>query len=130
MFDLVAIAAVAFSFAGADDVWRCRNQYEVWCAETGCRLAPKEETTPLDISADRQGFSVCAYSGCWEGKARPKGKAGRQLWTAENVSFSTSKEGMKTDVTLLIFEADGVGFVRAGGLATPLLCERRAKTGE
>jgi hypothetical protein len=34
---------------------------------------------------------------------------------------------MRSDVTLLIFQSDGVGFVRAGGLATPLLCERAEK---
>jgi hypothetical protein len=32
--------------------------------------------------------------------------------------------GMESDVTLLINEKDGVGFVRVVGFATPLLCTR------
>ena len=126
---LVAIAAAGAMAAGAPTGWHCRNELEIWCTDEGCRQAPPGESTPLDIWAGRGTYSVCAYTGCWEGKARPKRIGERLLWTGKNVAFSTSpdKDEMATDVTLLIFESDGVGFVRAGGLATPLLCERAEK---
>lgn len=108
------------------ETWNCRNQIEVWCAADGCAATPPGEFTPMDINANAKGgFSVCAYSGCWNSKARPKRAAGRFLWTANGVAFSTAPDGgMEADVTLLIVQRDGVGFVRVGGLATPLLCTR------
>lgn len=109
------------------DAWRCRNQVEVWCAADGCAAANPEEFTPMDISADASGaLSVCAYTGCWAGKATVARAGGRWLWAGDAFDFSTSQQGEKTDVTLMIVARDGVGFVRAGGLATPVLCTRAA----
>lgn len=109
-------------------VWRCRNQLEVWCAADGCAATPPEEFTPLEVTADaRRGATVCAYTGCWKIARRAVRANGRLLWSGEQLAFSTRRGGaMAADVTLLIVEKDGVGFVRAGSLATPLLC---AKTG-
>lgn len=116
-----------------EDVWHCRNQVEVWCMIDGCAAAPPDEFTPMDIRAGADGaLSVCAYTGCWEAASRPLRAAGRILWAADDVAFSSDADGaMTADVTLLVVERDGVGFVRVGGLATPLLCERAApNTGE
>ncbi|MBI1364981.1 MAG: hypothetical protein GC153_03380 [Alphaproteobacteria bacterium] len=120
-----ALAALSSAHAAApDSVWRCRNQVEVWCAADGCAAAKPEEFTPMDISADSRGrLSVCAYSGCWEAKAKLVRRRGRALWAADNAGFSTQDGGgAGAQLTLLIIEEDGVGFVRVGGLATPLLC--------
>lgn len=108
------------------DGWTCRNQLEVWCAADGCAAAREGEFTPMDIHARAGGaLSVCAYSGCWETTSAPVRKGGRILWAVDDVAFSSSADGaMTADVTLLIVEKDGVGFVRVGGLATPLLCAR------
>ena len=109
-----------------NDSWTCRNQIEVWCAADGCAAAAPDETTPLDIRAYRRGgFSICAYSGCWEGEGPPLIANGRLLWTADAARFSTHSDGgMDAAATLLIVQKEGVGFVRVAGLATPLLCER------
>ncbi|HBK93172.1 MAG TPA: hypothetical protein DDZ68_16035 [Parvularcula sp.] len=122
--------ALAF-FLGANreglppDAWRCRNQVEVWCAADGCAAANPDEFTPMDISADARGaLSVCAYSGCWSGKAKVARAGGRWLFAGDAFAFSTSQGGETADVTLVIVARDGVGFVRAGGLATPVLCAR------
>lgn len=107
------------------DAWSCRNQVEVWCAADGCAATSPEEFTPLDISADADGaLSVCAYTGCWSGKARVARAGGRWLWAGDGLPFSPSIGGAAADVTLVILARDGVGFVRAGGLATPLICSR------
>lgn len=121
---LIATLVAALAAAEVPRAWHCRNELEVWCTADGCAAAG--EFTPMDIWADpKGGVSVCAYSGCWEGAARPRRVSGRLLWTAEDAPFSTARDGeMSADITLLVFETDGVGFVRAGGLATPLLCER------
>ena len=112
------------------EAWHCRNQLEVWCTADGCAATPPGESTPMDIHADLTGeLSVCAYTGCWETEPAPENTPvranGRILWTGDDLAFSTRPDGaMSADLTLLIVEKDGVGFVRVGGLATPLLCER------
>ena len=108
------------------DAWACTNQVEVWCTVDSCAAKDADETTPLRIAARRDGvFSVCAYTGCWEGKASVIDNNGRLLWAADGAAFSSRPEGgWEADISLLIVEKDGVGFVRVGGIATPLLCLR------
>ncbi len=107
--------------------WSCNNQIEVWCTGDSCAAMNEDETTPLDIWASRDGrFAVCAYSGCWEGETELVESRGRLLWAADNVEFLSGRGGSNVDVTLVIIEKEGVGFVRAGGFATPLLCSRAA----
>ncbi len=111
--------------------WNCRNQIEVWCAADGCAATPPDESTPMDIWASTDGaISACAYSGCWEGNAAASASAGRLLWTGDGLPFVSAIDGAKGDVTLLILAWDGVGFIRAGGIATPVLCRRALKFGD
>lgn len=126
MIEMLVFALLGASRDGLPpDAWRCRNQVEVWCTADGCAATNPEEFTPMDISANANGaVSVCAYSGCWSGKAMIVRAKGRWLWAGDGFAFSTSQDGEKTDVTLVIHARDGVGFVRAGGLATPVLCTR------
>ncbi|MCB2112521.1 MAG: hypothetical protein KDD85_03130 [Parvularculaceae bacterium] len=113
------------------EMWNCRNQVEVWCAADGCAAASADEFTPMDIWASVTGeISACAYSGCWEGAAAISREAGRLLWIGDDLPFVSAIEGAKGDVTLLIFADDGVGFIRTGGIATPLLCARRLPYGD
>ena len=108
------------------DAWTCQNQIEVWCAVDGCAAKAEDETTPLDIWArsDNGKFSICAYTGCWEGQATFTEASGRLLWAADDVAFTSGQGGFTADVSLMIVNKDGVGFIRVGGLATPLLCLR------
>lgn len=133
MFTALAVALIlgASKSEVPPERWNCRNQVEVWCAADGCAATPPEETTPMDIWASADGsVSVCAYTGCWEGEAAYTSDAGRFLWRADGIPFVSPIEGAKGDITLLILAADGVGFVRAGGIATPVLCRRALKAGD
>jgi len=106
------------------DLWRCDNQIEVWCTVDSCAAKPADEMTPLSVSASLDGrFSICAYTGCWEGKSEAAGTPSRLLWAADAVPFSTN-DAFTADISLLIIAKDGVGFVRVGGIATPLLCAK------
>ena len=125
---MLLLAALASSSKSEipPDAWDCANEIEVWCSVDSCDAKSAEETTPMSITARRDGeFSVCAYTGCWEGKATVTDHAGRLMWVGDGAAFSTRPDGFVADVTLLIIEKDGVGFVRAGGIASPLLCSRR-----
>ncbi len=107
------------------DRWVCANDIEVWCTVDSCAAKPEAETTPMAISARADGrFSVCAYTGCWEGQTRMANIDGRLVWAADGVPFSTN-EAATADISLMIVARDGVGFVRVGAIASPLLCRRR-----
>lgn len=124
---LIALAALVTASKSEvpADRWACANDIEVWCSVDGCAAKDADETTPMAISARRSGeFSVCAYTGCWEGRTRVVDSAGRLVWSADGVAFSTQPDGFKADVTLLIVEKEGVGFVRVGAIASPLMCSR------
>ena len=134
---MIEVAAAFLLGASKTEVppesWNCRNQIEVWCASDGCAATPPDESTPMDIwaSVGKAGegtISACAYTGCWDGKASVAASAGRYLWTGDNLPFVSSAPGAVGDVTLLILAGDGVGFVRAGGIATPVLCRRALKS--
>ena len=104
------------------DRWRCANQVEVWCTVDSCSAKRESETTPMGVEAFADGrFSVCAYTGCWEGKATMRAADGRVFWAANDVAFS-SNDAASADVSIFIVQKEGVGFVRVGALATPMLC--------
>lgn len=129
---MIELAAALMLGASKSEVppesWNCRNQIEVWCAADGCAATAAGELTPMDISASADGkIAACAYSGCWEGEARMTASAGRLLWAGDDLPFGSAAGGGSGDVTLLILAKDGVGFIRAGGIATPVLCVRALK---
>ena len=106
--------------------WVCKNDVEVWCAVDSCAAKAPDETTPMEVAMGAAGqFAVCAYTGCWEGAGSVMRDNGRLLITADETPFSSSPQGQFTaDISLLLIEKDGVGFVRVGGIASPLLCTR------
>jgi hypothetical protein len=114
---LFALAAVG--------VWSCRNPIEISCGPESCAVAPADGFTPMDISAGDGRLSVCAYSGCWEARAKPLRKRGRILFIADQARFSTSdSEDARADLTLVIDERDGAGFLMAAGFSHPLRCSK------
>lgn len=116
------IELIVAALAGA--AWQCRNPVEISCADGACIAAPADAFTPMAISADADGrVSICAYSGCWEARAKPVRKRGRLFYVADAAPFSTSQDpAMRTDITLAIDTRTGEGFVMASGFANPLMC--------
>lgn len=123
------VLAALFSASKSEvppDQWVCANDIEVWCTVDSCAAKPEDETTPMAIAARADGqFSVCAYTGCWEGQTSVSNANGRLVWAADGVPFSTN-EAATADISLMIVVRDGVGFVRVGAIASPILCRRRA----
>ena len=108
------------------DQWVCANDIEVWCTVDSCAAKAESEKTPMAIAARADGrFTICAYTGCWEGETKMANVGGRLLWAADGVPFTTN-EAATADISLMIVARDGVGFVRVGAIASPLLCRRRA----
>ncbi|NNE40917.1 MAG: hypothetical protein HKN14_08355 [Marinicaulis sp.] len=118
------LIAMSTPAAAPKDIWNCTNQVEVWCTVDSCAARKADEITPLAVQARATGeFSVCAYTGCWEGIGTVANNNGRISWAADDVAFSSQPEGgFDADISIMIVEKEAVGFVRVAGLATPLLC--------
>lgn len=79
---------------------------------------------------DSGGMRVCAYSGCWEGTGEVF-RSGRFLvLVGRDLVFSTAPDSpsAREDIALTIDRRDGVGTVKAGAFAQPLLCESAPRT--
>lgn len=104
--------------------WHCRNTVEVQCHAGEC-AAETQGITPLDVRFDASGgFSVCAYSGCWEG-------AGKAVWNPPHLLISVARvdwsdpsrrEENRSDIAIAFDSTDSVALVKAGVFALPMAC--------
>ena len=111
-------------------VWQCANDLEVSCFEGKCETT-SEGFTPMSIRATyQQGhwavLSVCAYSGCWEDKVNLYNQKPFVLLMGKNMPFSSAPndDSLKEDIVLFIDESDGLGIIKAGTFAQPVLCKK------
>ena len=101
--------------------YQCKNDIEIQCTSTGCK-SEAANFTPLSVSFDMTGaLSVCAYTGCWEGRAKVMSDENFILLNAQNLKFSTSDETQ--NITLALDFSDNVAILKAGSFAQPLLCD-------
>ena len=119
-FFVLLFILLASSPALAKGGWHCRNTIEVACTATVCEAA--KEFTPKDIHVGAGKFEVCAYSGCWQGKAQLRNIAGFAVIAAKNLKFSTG--ATKAAIAITIDTRDGIGTIKVDGYAEPLNCVR------
>lgn len=113
------------STAAARSHWQCTNDIEVQCASGQCDASTGDDFTPMSITADESGeLQVCAYSGCWKGKADTQKTANFLVLTGNDLPFTSGeKETSDTEnIAVTIDLNDGIGTVKAGAFAQPLLC--------
>lgn len=106
--------------------WRCRNDLEVSCYQGSCEATAGDDFTPMSVRAYATGaMSVCAYSGCWEGTGEIFESDEFRIFAGHDLEFSTSADSPsdRADVVLAIDRSDGVGTLKVGAFAQPLLCE-------
>lgn len=109
----------------ADEAWHCRNEFEIRCRAGACSLVPEGEFTPLSVAFDSTGsISVCAYTGCWDGRGRAEGDDRFLTVSARGLPFSTASEEdpRRADVALLFDRETAVALLHADGFALPLNC--------
>ena len=105
-------------------VWRCRNTVEVHCDSESCAASPRDEMTPMDVVFSTEGsFSVCAYTGCWDGAGAVASHGPFTSIMARAVPWSDPARADGAEDVMIAFDADDrVAIVKAGGFAVPLNC--------
>jgi hypothetical protein len=117
MVKALLLVLLTISPAQGPEAWRCTNAglAEVLCDSDGCVAATADSYTPMQVSIVGGRLEVCAYSGCFAGAAAMAGRLeGHVVWTARIVD--------EAPATLMIEESSGVGLLRWGAFANPVLC--------
>ena len=122
---LVAALVVSLvSPAIAKGGWACRNTIEVNCSTTSC--AASGDFTPMDIHLNPKSgaIDVCAYTGCWTGKAKVSRRAGFTVFTASRLPFKSGDQpaSSKSSIAITIDTRDGVGVIKVDSFAQPVNC--------
>ena len=108
--------------------WACRNENtEISCGGKTCTVSLPGDFTPMSLSADTQGnLSLCAYSGCWEGKASTVTIAddyftasGTELIWSGTTGGATSGAGR---MSVTIDMNTGTATLLAENYAHPMIC--------
>jgi hypothetical protein len=110
---------------GDATVWRCRNSVEVHCNDGSCGAIPRDEMTPMDVVfSTHGGFSVCAYTGCWDGSGAVASAGPFVTIMASDAPWSDpARADGAEDVAITFDTGDRVALVKAGGYAVPLNCK-------
>jgi len=109
--------------------WTCRNEStEISCDGKTCTVSLPGDFTPMSLRVDTQGnLSLCAYSGCWEGKAS-KTTIADDYFTASGTGLKRSgTTGGATDSTgrlsVTIDMNTGTAILLAENYAHPMTCK-------
>ena len=107
--------------------WECEPDVEVQCTIKSCSVAEDQGIIPIGLSFDSHGtFSLCAYSGCWEGKGEVVSVLPFLVITLGNVDWSDLGQRVegREDVLIAFDAKDHVVMVKAGSIAMPMRCKK------
>jgi len=103
--------------------WDCKPDVEVQRTIEACSVAKDQGTIPIGLSFDSHGtFSLCAYSGCWEGKGKVVSVSPFLIITLGNVDWSDPGRRVegREDVLIAFGARDHVAMVKAGSISMPM----------
>ena len=105
--------------------WTCRNENtEISCVGKICTVSLPGDFTPMSLSADTQGnLSLCAYSGCWEGKASKTTIADDYFFASGAGLIWSGTTGGVGRMSVTIDMNTGTATLLAENYAHPMICK-------
>jgi hypothetical protein len=122
----IAFSMAVWSFGASGMEWQCRNtDMEVSCLDAKC--TSNIPFTPLDIAVSKtQIMTLCAYSGCWEGRAKIVKSQHFMTIVANNLAPQGGNSGQESRGSSLIIDlTDKIGIMKFENFAQPMACESR-----
>ena len=103
--------------------WNCRNKdLEITCSSNKCEAS--DSFTPVSININKNGaLSICAYSGCWEGKGKVMTSGKHILVSGRKLKWSGTTPN-NADFIVALDASDKVGFIKGEGFAMPINCSQ------
>lgn len=118
---LISIVLTLSSMHAFSSSWNCRNNdLEIRCSSSKCETF--DGFTPFAININTNGaLSICAYSGCWEGKGKVMKSGKHIVMSGTNLKW-TGTNSSTADFIVAVDTSDKVGFVKGEGFAMPTTC--------
>jgi hypothetical protein len=119
---LVLVSVPSF----AED-WTCKPDLEVQCTAESCSASDDHGVIPIEVSFNARGdFTLCAYTGCWQGRGKVLSTSPFLVITKKSVDWSDPNRRVegREDVLIAFSPRDGVVMVKAGSIAMPMRCSR------
>ncbi|USD36170.1 hypothetical protein [Ferrimonas sp. SCSIO 43195] len=105
------------------DSWQCSNDFESRCSSQGCSVATTADFTPLSVSLDDRGaLSVCAYSGCWQGRGEVLATRPYLVVVGLAIPWSAPGGDHGSDMVLTLNPKTGVAMLQNEVFDQPLVC--------
>jgi len=104
--------------------WSCRNTVvEIFCQDGLCDVAMPGNFTPMELTLDEDGgISLCAYSGCWSGKAEKVSTAGNYFSVIGLGLPWSGTGGTPTDMSATLNMKTMVATLLTDDYAHPMTC--------
>jgi hypothetical protein len=113
--------------------WECEPDIEVRCSDTSCSMSEDQGTIPVGLSFDSHGkFSLCAYSGCWEGIGKVASTAPFLVITVAKAAWSSPHHRAedREDVLIAFSPSDHIVLIKVESFAMPMRCTPIAAPGK
>jgi len=104
--------------------WSCRNTVaEISCQDGACDVAMPGDFTPMELTLDEDGgMSLCAYSGCWSGKAEKISTTGNYFYAVGLGLIWSGTKGAPEDISATLNMKTMVATVLTDSYAHPMVC--------
>jgi hypothetical protein len=126
-FSILVFILVWADQATAEE-WSCRNENaEIRCDSKKCEVTTPDGFTPTDLNVNTNGnVSFCAYTGCWEGQAANKLRAGKYfIAVGLDLPWSTSSEDSKGSFAVIVDTTTSVAVVLSDVFQQPMTCGKQ-----
>jgi hypothetical protein len=124
---LVGSALVATAVPA--NAYSCQNEtLEVTCDASKCEASGG--FTPMRLSLDSRGrrLSLCAYSGCFEGRPTKISETSRYLHVSGSFRFSGMPRD-SWDIAVTVDKQKGYAVMMGGGFVNPMICAKVGANG-
>jgi hypothetical protein len=120
---LLAAAALAPLPAAAQD-FNCRNLgAEIRCGEGACEIAKDQGFTPMGLARRGNLLSICAYSGCSEGRITTRRSLGGLTLLYANVRRTEPRGAGPEPLAVIHDRAQRTAQMRWGGFSNAMTCD-------
>lgn len=105
--------------------WSCRNNFaEIACQGQDCTVALPGDYTPMELTFDSSGeINLCAYSGCWEGKAEKISTTGNYFSVIALELPWNGTGGGASDISATINMETAIATIITSDFAHPMSCK-------
>lgn len=105
--------------------WSCRNTFvEIACQGQDCTVALPDDYTPMELTFDSSGgISLCAYSGCWSGKAEKISTTGNYFSVIALALPWSGTDGAPSDISATINMETVMATIITSDFSHPMSCK-------